>query len=126
MISITVAGNVGKDPVLRSTNGDSVLGFSVASTAYANGEKVTQWVDVSVWGKRAQALSTLISKGSKVTVVGSGSLSEHNGKTYLKVRAFEVELQGGGQQQGERQARQPASAPPAQSEPPPLDDDIPW
>jgi single-strand DNA-binding protein len=131
MITVTVAGNVGKDAVLRSTQGgDSVLNFSVASSSYANGEKTTQWVDVSVWGKRAQALADLITKGSKVTAVGAGSLFEHNGKTYLKVRAFDVELQGNGQQQdrSERPARQAQQRAPAQQ--PPKDgfdeDDIPW
>lgn len=135
MITVTVAGNVGKDAVLRSTQGDPVLNFSVASSSYANGEKVTQWVDVSVWGKRAQALADLITKGSKITAVGAGSLFEHNGKTYLKVRAFDVELQGSAGQREEgtahnRQAARDAtnqrmraqSAPPASE----VEDDIPW
>jgi single-strand DNA-binding protein len=119
MITVTVAGNVGKDAVLRSTQGDPVLNFSVASSSYANGEKVTQWVDVSVWGKRAQALADLITKGSKVTAVGAGSLFEHNGKTYLKVRAFDVELQGSAQQQdrSDRPARQAQQRAPAQQPP---------
>jgi single-strand DNA-binding protein len=119
MITITVAGNVGKDAVLRRTNDDqAVLNFSVASSSYANGEKTTQWVDVSVWGKRGQALADLITKGSKVTVIGQGSLTEHNGKTYIKVRAFDVELQGSAQptQQRSETRQAPAqqrSAPPA-------------
>ena len=119
MIAITVAGNVGKDAVLRETQGDPVLNFSVASTSHVGREKVTQWVDVSVWGKRSQALAELITKGSKVTVIGQGSLTEHNGKTYIKVRAFDVELQGSAQpaqQRSEpRQGRQQSapSGPPA-------------
>lgn len=127
MITITVAGNVGKDAVLRETQGDPVLNFSVASTSYVGREKVTQWVDVSVWGKRGQALAELITKGSKVTVVGQGSLTEHQGKTYLKVRAFDVELQGGAQPSHQRsETRQ---APAQQRSAPPADlpeDDIPW
>lgn len=124
MITITVAGNVGKDAVLRETQGDPVLNFSVASTSYSGREKVTQWVDVSVWGKRAQALADLITKGSKVTVVGQGSLTEHNGKTYIKVRAFDVELQGSAQpaQQRSETRQAPAqqrSAPPTEQ----FDDD---
>lgn len=135
MITATVAGNVGKDAVLRSTpGGDQVLNFSVASSSYSNGEKATQWVDVSVWGKRAQALADLITKGSKVTAVGAASLFEHNGKTYLKVRAFDVELQGGGSRDAAPREHQPAPQRPAQqaprSTPPPADsfedDEIPF
>jgi single-strand DNA-binding protein len=119
MITVTVAGNVGKDAVLRDTQGGQVLNFSVASSGYEGGQKTTQWVDVSVWGKRAESLASLITKGSKVTAVGQGSLFEHNGKTYLKVRAFDVELQGSAQPQQQRsEPRQERQAAPQRSAPP--------
>lgn len=126
MITVTVAGNIGKDAVLRDTQGGQVLNFSVASSGYANGEKVTQWVDVSVWGKRAQALAELVTKGSKITAVGAGSLFEHNGKTYLQVRAFDVELQGSAQPQRSESRQAPATQ--RQAGPPDdmPEDDIPW
>ena len=118
MITITVAGNVGKDPVLRSHNGTPVLGFSVASSSLQNGEKVTQWVDVSIWGKRAESLEPFITKGAKVTAIGEGSLFEHNGKTYLKCRAYDIALQGSGQPNRQLEPKQ-RSAPPAEQ----FDDD---
>ncbi len=88
---ITIAGNVGKDAVVRRTgNGDAVAGFSVAVT---DRKKDTTWFDVSVWGKRGETLAQYITKGSKITVIGELSTREHEGKTYLSVNASEIALQ---------------------------------
>lgn len=100
---ITIAGNVGKDPVLRRTQGgDPILGFSVA---VSNGRDAKPtWYDVSVFGKQAMSLDPLIGKGTSLTVNGRLSIREHDGKTYLQVSASEVKLQGGrneGQQQSQ-------------------------
>ncbi|MCF7647279.1 single-stranded DNA-binding protein [Bacillus subtilis] len=107
---ITIAGNVGKDPVLRRTQGgDPILGFSVA---VSNGRDTKPtWYDVSVFGKQAMSLDPLIGKGTSLTVNGRFSTREHDGKTYLQVSATEVKLQGSrneGQQssQKENQAQQ--------------------
>lgn len=98
---ITVAGNVGRDAELRSTqSGEKVLGFSVAVEERGGQEKRTLWFDCSVWGKRGEALERHIRKGDKITVAGEFSTREHDGKTYLTVRASEVTLQGGGQSAG--------------------------
>lgn len=101
---ITIAGNVGKDPVLRrNQGGDPILGFSVAVN---NGKDVPPtWYDVSIFGKRAMTLDPLIGKGSRLTVNGRFSTREHEGKTYLQVNASEITLQGGSQQSGQ-QSRQ--------------------
>jgi single-strand DNA-binding protein len=97
MKQITIAGNIGKDAELRSTpNGDKVAGFSVAVETRDKGEKGTQWFDVSIWGKRADALSQYLTKGSRVCVVGDLGTREYEGKTYLTVRADQITLMGGG------------------------------
>lgn len=96
----TIAGNIGKDPILRRTNsGDPVLGFSVAvdngKDKQGNRRDAT-WFDVSIWGKRGEALERFLSKGMKVAISGRVSAREHNGKAYLEVSANEVTIQGGG------------------------------
>lgn len=102
---ITIAGNVGKDPVLRRTQGgDPILGFSVA---VSNGRDAKPtWFDVSVFGKQAMSLDPLIGKGTSLTVNGRFSTREHDGKTYLQVAASEVKLQGGAQQSGRSEGQQ--------------------
>jgi len=99
MQTITIAGRIGRDAELRNTqSGDSVCGFTVA-VDYRNGrDKATNWWRVSLWGKRGEALSQYLTKGASVTVVGEFSLSEYEGKPQLNVRASEIALQGGRQQ----------------------------
>jgi single-strand DNA-binding protein len=98
MKTITIAGNIGKDAELRSTQGgDKVAGFSVAVESREGKEKTTIWFDVSIWGKRAEALSQYLTKGTRVAVSGDLGKREYEGKTYLTVKADQVTLLGGGQ-----------------------------
>lgn len=128
MKSITIAGRTGKDGELRRTqNGDPVLSFSVAVDDGWGDNKRTLWFDVSVWGKRADSLSTLITKGTALAVTGDLSTREHNGKTYLTVRANEVTLLGGNsQRQQSDNVRSNASRVHQPLEDEPLDDEIPF
>lgn len=99
MKSITIAGNIGKDAVLRTTQGgDKVAGFSVAVEERSGQDKRTIWFDVAIWGRRGEALAQYLTKGSRVAVSGDLSTREHDGRTYLTVRADQVTLLGGGQQ----------------------------
>jgi single-strand DNA-binding protein len=98
MKNITIAGNVGKPAEIRTTqSGTSVTSCSIAVSGYANGEKTTTWFDVSMFGKRGEALAQFATKGAKMTVTGDLSTREYEGKTYLQVRADNFTPQGGGQ-----------------------------
>ena len=104
MKAITIAGNVTRDAELRRTqSGQSVAGFAVAVNGYENGEKTTTFFDVSVWGKRGEAVTQFATKGSKICVTGELGTREHNGKTYLTVRANDFTPMGGGQSGGQSQ-----------------------
>ena len=97
MKNITIAGGIGRDAELRTTqNGDKVAGFSVAVDDGVGQNKGTLWFDVSIWGKRAETLAQYLTKGSRVAVSGDLGRREHDGKVYLTVRANEVTLLGGG------------------------------
>ena len=98
MKTITIAGNIGKDAETRTTQGgESVTGWSVAVEERAGNDKRTVWFDCSLWGKRGAGLAQYLTKGSRVAISGDLSTREHNGKTYLTVRASEVTLMGGGE-----------------------------
>lgn len=97
----TAAGNLGKDAEYKvSQDGKGRCTFSVATTSGYGDNKVTTWVDVTRFGAGAEGLSKLLTKGTKVTAIGELSTREHNGKTYVQMRADHVILQGG--KQGER------------------------
>jgi single-strand DNA-binding protein len=101
MKQIIIAGGLTRDAVLRRTQqGDPILGFSVGVSE--GRDKPSTYFDCSLFGKRGEALLPFLNKGTRVTVVGDLSTREHEGKTYLQVRASEITLQGGGQRQEER------------------------
>lgn len=98
MKNITIFGGIGKDAVTRTTpQGDKVTGFSVAVDDGFGDKKRTIWFDCNLWGGRGEKLAQYLTKGSRVCVTGDLSTREHDGKTYLTVRASEVTLGGGGQ-----------------------------
>ena len=120
MKNIVIAGNVTKDAVQRTTqNGSRVAGFSIAVNGFSNGEKTTDFFDVSIWGKRGEAVMQFANKGAKMCVSGELSTREHNGKTYLTVNASDFTPMGGTQQQGNPD---PARQAPVRD----LDDEIPF
>ena len=101
MQNITIAGNCTKDAELRETqSGSKVAGFSIAVNGFANGAKTTTFYDVSMWGKRGEAIMQFAQKGAKMCVAGELGTREHNGKTYLTVNASDFTPMGGGNSQG--------------------------
>ena len=102
MKSITIAGNCTKDAELRTTqSGSKVAGFSVAVNGFENGEKTSTFFDVSIWGKRGEAVMQFAKKGAKICVTGDLGTREYNGKTYLTVNGSDFTPMGGGQQSGD-------------------------
>jgi len=105
MIAATVSGTVAKDAELRSPRGaEQVLTFSVASRRWANGQEVTDWVSVAMWGKRAVAIASHVTKGSRIAARGALHVREYesNGakRFSVELRADDVELLGGRGQNG--------------------------
>lgn len=98
---LMIAGNVGKDAVLRRTQGgDAVLSFSLAvdnGKDTSGNKRDATWYDCSIWGKRAEALENHIRKGTKLTLTGRPSAREHNGNAYLGISVNELTFQGGSQ-----------------------------
>lgn len=102
MKNLTIAGNIGKSAELRTIgSGEKVASFSVAVDDGFGDKKRTLWFDVSIWGKRAETLAPMLVKGGKVCVSGDLSTREHDGKTYLTLRANDVTLMSA-RQDGQR------------------------
>jgi single-strand DNA-binding protein len=94
---VMVIGNLGADPELRSTSGgDSVLKLRIAcSESYLDRNKVrqerTEWVSAVLWGKRAEALAKILSKGDRVFIEGGLRTSSYE-KDGQKVYKTEVNV----------------------------------
>jgi single-strand DNA-binding protein len=123
MQQITIAGRIGQDAKVATTQrGDTVANFSVAVDYRDGDSKLTHWWRVSLWGKRAEALGKYLLKGTSVTVSGEFGLTEYEGKPQLNVRANEIALQGGRSEQRTPDGSQ--GSPPDQGDD--LDDQIPF
>ncbi len=136
---------LGRDAEVRYLpDGTAVCNLSLATNYGKKGEdgnRPTQWIDATMWGKMAEALAQYMVKGS----VHSFCMDEMHLETYPKngggegvkmvARIDSVELgprQGGGEQQAApaRQAAPAGGAPRPAPKPAPnfsdMDDDIPF
>ena len=74
---VMLLGNLGADPELKVTQGgQSVLKLRLATTeSYLDKSNTrqerTEWHQITVWGKRGEALSKILGKGSSIFVEGS-------------------------------------------------------
>ena len=104
---VLLLGNLGADPELRMTNGgQAVLKLRLAtSETYLDRNRVrqerTEWHNVVVWGKRAEALGKILSKGSRIFVEGGLRTSsyddrEGNKRYKTEIVANNIILSGGG------------------------------
>lgn len=139
----SISGNLTRDPELRQTqSGTSVLSMGVAVNERV--KRGDQWedrpsyVDVTVWGARADALAKFLRKGLRVAV--SGRLRQDRwqdaktgeNRSRLGIVADEVDVMTPRDRGQERQAasqpqvaRTPYAAPPA-APADPYDEDIPF
>jgi single-strand DNA-binding protein len=119
----TFFGNVARVEDVRQANGASVLNFVVANNVGFGNNKETLWVEVALFGKRAETLGDLLQKGTAVVVSGEAKLRSFQGKngqqTVISVRANDVTLAGGRPQQAAPQREEPR---PQRRPAPPVDD----
>lgn len=117
---VMLIGNLGADPELRMTKGgQAVLSLRMATTeSYLDKDKQrqerTEWHNVTVWGKRGEALAKILSKGSRLFIEGSLRTSDYDDKDGNKryrteVIAREVLLLGGGAARAPAAAARPSS-----------------
>lgn len=87
---VSLLGNLGADPELRSTStGNSVLRLRLAtSESYRDRnnqwQERTEWHSVTVWGRQADALHQILAKGSRIFVRGSLRTSSYDDKDGIK------------------------------------------
>ena len=97
MIHCTIIGRLGADAEQATTQkGEKLIRLRVASSQGFGDRKRTNWISVSCFGERYQKLLTYLPKGTQVAIRGALELSEKDGKTYLNLRADDLELLGGG------------------------------
>lgn len=119
MFAATIIGRLGADGELRATTGgQTVLNLRMAVDEYDGKQKVTTWIRVAFWGKRAESISQFCTKGKELGISGSCYEREYevNGekRKSLEMRANDIKLLGGGDREHAAQAK------------PQRDDDMPF
>jgi single-strand DNA-binding protein len=107
MIKMQIIGRLGKDCVVNTVNGKSVMNFTVAhSEKYKDSQGVMQektiWVDCAYWSDRT-AVAPYLTKGTQVYVEGqpeARSFQRNDGTpgASLSLRVREVQLLGSKQE----------------------------
>ena len=120
---VNISGNITRDPELRATaGGTQVLSFGVAVNDRRRNPQTGEWedypnfVDCTMFGARAEAVSRFLSKGTKVAIEGKLRYSswERDGqrRSRLEVVVDEIEFMSRGGQ-GQQSAPAPSYGAPA-------------
>ena len=131
---VMISGNMTRDAELRQTAGGmQVLAFGVAVNERVQNRQSGQWedranfVDCTMFGKRAEAVAQYLAKGTKVAIEGKLRYSswERDGqkRSKLEVIVDEIEFMSGRQQPPQQQQPQQQRQQPPSSV---YDEDIPF
>ena len=94
MNKVILVGNLTRDPELTETpTGVAVCRFSIAvSRDYANreGNRETDFFNITVWRGRAEVCGKYLKKGNKVAVVGSLQTRSYEDKDGIKRNVTDI------------------------------------
>ena len=94
--SVQLIGNTGKDVVLTTfENGNKKAALVLATNDYYTnnkGEKVkqTEWHNLVAWGKTAELMGSLGTKGAKIAIAGKIANRSYEDKTGVKKYITEI------------------------------------
>lgn len=135
--NVSLTGRLTRDPELRVTaGGTQLLSFTLAFNTSVRNRQTGEWdergnfIDCTMFGKRAETLLNFLAKGQKVAIAGKLRYAtwDKDGQRHSRLDLIVDEIEFLGQRQG---AAQPAQAPAAPQAPMPpvvdtFDEDIPF
>lgn len=120
---------LGKDAELKTTQSGDLLSLYAAYDVGFGDKKKTQWIGLTLFGKRASQVAGMMVKGAQImATMDEVQVEEYGGKSYLKAKLVEFKFAGPKPQQEQeaprqqRQAPRPAPQPAADD----FDDDLPF
>lgn len=135
--NVSLTGRLTRDPELRVTaGGTQLLSFTLGFNTSVRNRQTGEWdersnfIDCTMFGKRAEALLNFLAKGQKVAIAGKLRYAtwDKDGQRHSKLDLIVDEIDFMAQRQN---AAQPASAPASPQAPMPpvvdtFDEDIPF
>ena len=113
---------LGKDAELKQAGQTEILSLYAAYDVGFGDKKKTQWIGLTMFGKRAAQVAGMMTKGTLImATMDEVQVEEYNGKSYLKAKLIEFKFAGGKKSDGqdsEPAPRQQRAAP----QPAPVDD----
>lgn len=120
MNRVTLKGNLGADPEVRTTaSGDPVVSASLATNKTyrdkaGNKQEKTQWHRLTIWGARGEAFARFHSKGSEALVEGEIEYSSYEDKDGVTKYSTDIIVKDwhfvGGERDGESAPAAPAKS----------------
>jgi single-strand DNA-binding protein len=84
MNTVNLIGRLGRDPQIfkaKTEGGIDIAKFSIAISRHTGGDKeVTDWINITAFGKTADNVCKYLNKGSLVGIVGRIQSSSYQGK----------------------------------------------
>tara|TARA_R110002126_G_scaffold113348_2_gene251836 strand:- start:745 stop:1179 length:435 start_codon:yes stop_codon:yes gene_type:complete len=100
---VTLIGNLGKDPEIRSTkDGKEIASFSIATTESWKDKQTserkdkTEWHNITAFGAVVGVIKNYVKKGSKLYIEGKLETSKYTDKQGVEKYTTKVILQGFG------------------------------
>lgn len=135
MNRVILLGRLGGDPELRTTNnGQAVLNFTLATSRRVKArdsdtwEERTEWHRIVFWGKRAEGLAKVLSKGLRVMIEGelrTRAYLDREQQKRFQTQIFAESLEfADGKRESDAARKEPLA--PSEHHGPPEDDDIPF
>jgi single-strand DNA-binding protein len=88
---VMLIGRVGRDPESKTVGETSLSSFSVATTFKSKEKELTEWHQVTAWGKLGEIAQQILHKGDKVYIEGRISYNTvgegEAKKTYTQITA---------------------------------------
>lgn len=135
MAQIVGVFRLGRDAEVRYIpSGDAVCNLSLAfnyGKKQSDGNRPSQWIDASLWGKRAESLAQYLTKGALIyAVIGDPHIEEYEGRNgpghKLSGTILELEFAGGKREEAAAPAPKQETKPGANVPAADYNDDIPF
>ena len=88
MNKVILIGRVGKEPVVT----DTVAKFSLATDGFKDGEKITEWHSIKVFGKLKDTVEKYVKKGARLGIEGRIQTQKWEEKFYTDVVVERLEI----------------------------------
>ena len=93
MNNLNFTGNLGRDAEKKFLpNGDAIVSFSAALTSGYGDKAITTWLNCSGFGKRYEAVSQYLLKGTKVAISGEFQARPYTTKEGIEKLSLEVRI----------------------------------